>query len=398
MADAAVPAFLRKQDLTTASPGLRFGLLYRGWVGRSWEKVNDGSAIRSVCKLAPGDAQLLHALRLRQREALRGTRPERETLVVHGVSTSPFVTGLGNEHPSENGFSFLNPYGLPYLPGSGVKGVLRQAARELAGLTRYEWTDSSLWNEAAIDVLFGHEAEHESGHRRGVLSFWDVLPEIAGGTLRVDVMTPHTNHYYQNGEPPHDSGTPVPIRFLTIPQASRFTFHVLCDERRLAEADGALSQNQLWKALLAEAFAHAFAWLGFGAKTSVGYGAMGTDHKAAEEALLEAKREEEGRAQAEREEEQSRQRAEARSIRTPAENAIDDYLETKKDPSLEGWIFLLQGIEGADPSLMAHKQEVMLFVKRLMQESKRWREEPGSKSKQKDHERTKLVMRLLSEL
>ena len=36
------------------------------------------------------------------------------------------------EHPLENGFAFLQPYGLPYLAGSGVKGVLRQTARLLA--------------------------------------------------------------------------------------------------------------------------------------------------------------------------------------------------------------------------------------------------------------------------
>lgn len=52
------------------------------------------------------------------------------------------------EHLLENGFAFLNPYGLPYLPGSGVKGVLRQAAREV---------DKKSWAVEAIIVLFGQD-------------------------------------------------------------------------------------------------------------------------------------------------------------------------------------------------------------------------------------------------
>jgi CRISPR-associated protein Cmr6 len=35
-----------------------------------------------------------------------------------------------------------------------------------------------------------------------------------------------------------------------------------------------LAANERWKVLLTVAFEHAFEWLGFGAKTSVGYGAM----------------------------------------------------------------------------------------------------------------------------
>ncbi|HWO99019.1 MAG TPA: RAMP superfamily CRISPR-associated protein [Methylococcus sp.] len=67
--------------------------------------------------------------------ALAATVPAEALLKLEATGVAPFTTGLGNEHPLENGFAFLNPYGLPYLPGSGVKGILRQAARELASGT-----------------------------------------------------------------------------------------------------------------------------------------------------------------------------------------------------------------------------------------------------------------------
>jgi CRISPR-associated protein Cmr6 len=203
------------------------------------------------------------------------------------VAVAPFTTGLGNEHPLENGFAFLNPYGLPYLPGSGVKGVVRQAARELAS---GGWGDTGGWNCDTIfpvksgkeviklslpDVLFRREsAIGDTQHVRGALAFWDVIPEIEGDRLAVDVMTPHQTHYYQGGKTPHESGSPNPINFLTVPPKSRFTFYVLCNDARLRRLAPSLAEDESWKALIKAALTHAFQWLGFGAKTSVGYGAF----------------------------------------------------------------------------------------------------------------------------
>ena len=125
-----------------------------------------------------------------------------------------------------------------------------------------------------IEVLFGRDPPSgESEHVRGALSFWDVFPEIEGARLVVEVMTPHQSEYYQKGGTPHDSGSPNPINFLTVPPGSRFTFHILCDRAHLRRLAPSLESDR-WKGLVEAAFQHAFQWLGFGAKTSVGYGAF----------------------------------------------------------------------------------------------------------------------------
>jgi len=146
------------------------------------------------------------------------------------------------------------------------------------------------------DVLFGRQTrDGESEHVRGALSFWDVIPQIAPEdpkkpeqiSLAVEIMTPHQGHYYQekrdrktgDSTTPHDSGQPVPISFLTVPPGSSFAFHVVCDTahlRRLAPEliEAGNDGVPVWKTLLTAAFEHAFEWLGFGAKTAVGYGAM----------------------------------------------------------------------------------------------------------------------------
>jgi CRISPR-associated protein Cmr6 len=309
---AAVPAYFPDQLLADASPGLRFGMYLKLWgIDRRKKELlwgthdivyrvsgrerreravpdeNKRSALDMACKLTPFDRRIMQALAQRQ-QALAAPFVKSGTLVtLEAVAIAPFTTGLGNEHPLENGFAFLNPYGLPYLPGSGVKGVVRQAARELAS---GDWGDTNGWDLdesylfrigkeeirlSLLDILFGRETPSgESGHVRGALSFWDVLPQIDGDHLVVEVMTPHQGHYYQQGGTPHDSGSPNPINFLTVPPKSRFTFHVLCDLGHLRRLALPLAEGERWKALVEAAFVHAFQWLGFGAKTSVGYGAF----------------------------------------------------------------------------------------------------------------------------
>ena len=317
---AAVPKYLGT-DFSSASPGLRFGLYLSIWTSRQdqeqeiksradgrsreaqelseylnrqgmdatidawtardrrplpglWEKNTSGAknAWKSVVKLNVGDQKAMKALSERQLALAQPFVDSGQLVRFDTHAVAPFTTGLGNEHPLENGFAFLNPYGLPYLPGSGVKGVLRQAARELAEGT---WGDPKGWNAEAIDVLFGKAAADGVDHQRGALTFWDVMPQVKGNALQVEVMTPHQTHYYQNGESPHESGSPNPINFLTVPPGSGFTFHVHCNRPFLRRLDPALDTESQWQRLLSAAFEHAFAWLGFGAKTAVGYGAMG---------------------------------------------------------------------------------------------------------------------------
>ena len=288
MAIAAVPAYLGVgTDFSQASPGLRFGMLLPLWE-QGFTGKDKKSALDSVRRLNPSDQALLAALRQRQAALAAPLAAQGRLLVLDAVAVAPFTTGLGHAHPMENGFAFLNPYGLPYLPGSGVKGVLRQAARELAD---HQWGDTRGWTTAAIDALFGvadpaADADESPAFQRGALLFWDVLPQIAGDRLQVEVMTPHQSHYYQNdtkspnGANPHESGQLNPINFLTVPPGSGFVFHVQCNLPLLARTAPELAENNHWQTLVQTALRHAFAWLGFGAKTAVGYGAMAEDAKA----------------------------------------------------------------------------------------------------------------------
>src|SRR5690554_2704810 len=195
MVNAAVPSYLGT-DFSTASPGQRFGVYLPVW-DSEFRVTPSGKndALKFACRINPNDSQIMHALRLRQQYLHAAAVGDTDGLLVDARAVAPFTTGLGNEHPLENGFAFLDPYGLPYLPGSGVKGVLRRAAGELAS---GDWGESSGWNDATITALFGLESgDNESEHLRGALRFWDVIPQIKGDCLSVEIMTPHQKHYYQ---------------------------------------------------------------------------------------------------------------------------------------------------------------------------------------------------------
>ena len=319
MAQAAVPKYLGG-DFQSASPALRFGMYFSGWTSR-WKKDNEAaSKWQDIVRLNPSDCNRAIALSERQ-TALFKHVPPASGLEVSAISVSPFATGLGMEHPLENGFAFLNPHGLPYLPGSSVKGVLRRAAEELAHADLFR--DDSGWTLPAIWHLFGFEARQSPQehwlegfsldrrdvekyldavgagdarerirhskdpvvallserhlHRRGVLAFWDVVPQPK--RLDIEVMTPHYSHYYQASKyegsvTPHDSGKPNPITFLVIPPETPFVFRTTCDVDLLRRIAPELAGDDAWKALLKTAFHHACEWVGFGAKTAVGYGAM----------------------------------------------------------------------------------------------------------------------------
>ena len=427
---AAVPNYLGA-DFSQASPGLRFGMYLPLWGVNSrtnellWtthdinyettgpqrqerekKSENKAAALRNALKLTAADRSTVAALVHRQQALAAPLIAARSLYVLDGRSVAPFTTGLGNEHPLENGFAFLNPYGLPYLPGSGVKGVLRRAARELA---KGEWGDTQGWSDtlsyalqidprtrvtmSAIDVLFGRETESgDREHVRGALSFWDVVPRIEGDALQVDVMTPHQTHYYQQADSPHESGQPNPINFLTVPPGSGFTFHVACDRAFLRRLAPDLAGGDRWQALLDAAFAHAFRWVGFGAKTAVGYGAMRPDAAAKARRDSEAK-EQEARRKAEQAE---RDRRKALAEMSPTQRAIAEFLDARQDKNTGEIPTLFNALKRGQWNGET-KLAVAGHVKTLMQQGRKWKERSEKRNpvKDYDHQDTLQVLKWL---
>jgi len=411
---AAAPKYLGN-NFDDASCALRFGMYLKLWgidsksketlwkthdqnycrTGRDRQErlsrdSNKTSALKGAAPLNESDRKLMDEFVERQKKLFQ-TIPEKVGLQLFTESVAPFTTGLGNEHPLENGFAFLNPYGLPYLPGSGVKGVVRRAAEELAGIAPgVGWEDASDWTEQDIDDLFGLASDKGAIDAcRGALSFWDVMPQVKGSKLMVEIMNPHYSHYYQpkltdreSSASPHDSGQPVPITFLTVPPGSAFTFYVVCDSKRLSPD---LAENGHWQKLLTSAFEHAFDWCGFGAKTAVGYGAMERDTKAEEEQKRKVE-------QQKKKEAEERERQERMAAMDPIEREIQETLDNRTDENVPEVTEIIKAME-AGRWRGEQKIKVAQWLKNKMSKEKRWRESGSTNKKNnKDYQRTLRVI------
>lgn len=165
-----------------------------------------------------------------------------------------FVSGLGMGHVLETGFVWHRTLGVPYLPGSSVKGLIRASVDPAKGWNE----DKEKWKKEYLR-LFGDSDDTGAG----ALIVFDAIPETKP-TLEVDIMNPHYGAYYGNKkQPPADYLSPVPIFFLTVAPNSRFKF-------ALAPRPGAGSASDLATGF--ELLKCALATLGAGAKTAVGYG------------------------------------------------------------------------------------------------------------------------------
>jgi CRISPR-associated protein Cmr6 len=163
------------------------------------------------------------------------------------TTESRLVTGLGRSHPVENGFAWHPTLGVPYLPGSSVKGLVRAWAERDADPAP---------PEAVRQRLFGRADAPRSAGR---VVFLDALP-TAPVKLEADVMTPHYAGWTP-AEPPGDWREPIPVPFLVVAPQTSFFFSLLP------------------RGIVADEFDAVFEWLrsallgaGAGAKTAVGYG------------------------------------------------------------------------------------------------------------------------------
>lgn len=259
------------------APGANAGLVWERylplWSGddrRPQRKVEDEKGSGTATKQAldrfvagrkQAEKPLGPALRdqsARQRRALDllAQRSGKVLKIVQARTQARFATGLGADHPTENGFSFDPASGLPFLPGSAVKGLCRRAA----GLEGRDEHTCHRW--------FGPEdITASSKASQGEVVFFDAFP-IQWPRLAVDIVNNHHPVYYRTltetdggkRTPPTETESPIPVYFLTVDKGAVFSIPLLAPA---AEADA-----------VAEALLSGLRWLGLGAKTAVGYGLM----------------------------------------------------------------------------------------------------------------------------
>jgi len=162
------------------------------------------------------------------------------------------IVGLGSESVLETSVTLHRTYGVPYIPGSALKGLAASYARQ-------KLTDE--WNPIgeAYKIVFGDTND------AGYITFFDALyvPETGyqKQPLHPDVITVHHPKYYQGTTPPADWDSPTPIQFLSA-----------TGSYLIALAAPELEEEKKWINATFKILEEALKIMGIGAKTSSGYG------------------------------------------------------------------------------------------------------------------------------
>ncbi len=178
------------------------------------------------------------------------------------------VVGLGGKGVLEIDMTLHHLYGIPYIPGSALKGLTRAFASG-----KQEYYVSPDEPEAEPKPSLKEETDHHDILRifgtqkaAGTVIFFDAMPVDGQCSFVVDIMNPHYPNYYnslQNKtiQAPTNDQSPKLITFLTIQNAT-FTFALAARDPKYLE-DVNTAQGLLQEAL--EKY-------GIGGKTSAGYG------------------------------------------------------------------------------------------------------------------------------
>ena len=220
--------------------------------------------------MGPGKEPELRPKRQRRigqaEEALLAKQHARLDALVQGHGRSrryetlgPLAIGLGNSSPLENGITIHPTYGVPFIPGSAIKGMVGAWAEDWEG-----------YDEAALVRLLGHAPGERDARRIGGVTFHDALP-LPPTRVVVDVMTPHAGPYYGDAPlPPADWHSPNPIPFIAVPKGQHFGVRYHVNGRAdLGRATLMDLVEEIDRLLL-----EAFATIGIGAKTAAGYGRL----------------------------------------------------------------------------------------------------------------------------
>ncbi|CCO22021.1 type III-B CRISPR module RAMP protein Cmr6 [Maridesulfovibrio hydrothermalis] len=167
-------------------------------------------------------------------------------LILEAKTGSKFISGLSYGAAMHVGFSLHHTYGVPYIPGSSVKGACKAIA--------------SLEAKDEISDIYG-----EDDDSNGKVLFLDSFPvpliKKISDLLVLDVITPHHtkgNSGEKGYESAPDIEEPVPVEFIVVPKGITFTFAFICQDEKHRDI-----VTKHWQLACDE---------GFGAKSSNGYG------------------------------------------------------------------------------------------------------------------------------
>ena len=210
------------------------------------------------------------------------------------------LIGVGNPHASGNnseeiklGFTLDYTTGLPYIPGSTVKGVIRSIFKKYDEKGKEETVEHfnsrieaykvrlEYLKEAVLNIIPNSQKESVfDGKEKDIIQrlekeifgdkesgkgdiFFDAFPVCGGENdiiFALDSITPH-----------EQLKNPVPIRMLKILPDVEFQFGFILKDSQIITGLTAENKEKLFKKILCD--------FGIGAKTNVGFGSLCSENR-----------------------------------------------------------------------------------------------------------------------
>ena len=327
-------------------------------------------------------AQRLEALvDIADRHRVRALKGELAVAVIHG---------LGGGHIRETSLTLHPIYGVPYIPASSIKGVVRR------------WFIDAFLDGEEKRLLTSDEEAAQLGRivfgcqeKKGAVQFYDLFfPEQL--TLEPDVMTPHFPDYYRGKQPATDEQNPIPIPFYTVIASSAEWYVSLPRETRAQVGKETFSSEQLAD-LIVTWTKRALTERGIGSKTSSGYGRFAKVTDVTEDkmtSLVQHRQEQQQwrekqvwEEEAKRKEEKERQRLVSMSPTERLIYEINQLSEKAEDIERSKGVLFNQVKEVKDPDVAA-------ALKAYWEKTGQW---AVNKKKQKQYEKVQHIKKMLGE-
>jgi CRISPR-associated protein Cmr6 len=202
---------------------------------------------------------------------------------IEAALASALVIGLGGEHPTEKGFKFDWNLGIPFIPASSLKGVVRLAflinrLNELQeeGAKQF-WQDvvGGLLPDTARNLFGCGVVGKEQKACRGNVVFMDAWPKTMP-RLKAEIMNCHYPEYLNSkaDRGPTEDQQPNPQKFWAVDTHDDKGKPLFFVFRALLSPAAQELEKEFESALNAALYDH-----GLGAKTAIGHGRFGVTSK-----------------------------------------------------------------------------------------------------------------------
>lgn len=304
-----------------------------------------------ACRRLPDD---LVQQKLNQAQQFARMLSQRGASVVYGELGGRLIVNLSDSLIQNAGICLDRHTGVPYIPGSAVKGVTRHVALDHLRKGNLSITDfMMIFGASEADFMesgelssFADSVEKSKMTQKGGVDFLAAYPVQKEPLIAVDIVNVHRPGYYESGNLEDlAKETPRPNTFPTVEVGARFAF---------CTVQNAIGVSSELFGRVHDLLVEAITLHGIGGKTGAGYGWF-KDVTAEVEAKIEADERVKREEQEERRRREEERQREAAALAAEAERAAALRAERERRAALTPHERILEEWAGVPLKRIANK-------------------------------------------